>query len=102
MPEVRGRASELDADLHLAGLTRTKKYNAALLILLSSGVGQDEFLAIPDVKSEHYQSAVGVDHEGLSLFLDSLISRATPSNNNWYLHKDALAAAAVGHGLVGG
>lgn len=64
----------------------------ALLLLLRPLMLQEHFAAAGDPSGHQDERAVGVDSQRLGFLLEVFAKRIIPTNTNWNLHENALAA----------
>jgi len=106
-PEARSGGEKFDADALAAIAGFTEINDAAFLLFVSFGVGEDNHFAVVDLMLEHEQAAVGVDDDGLANFLKFLAIVSAARGLHAHLVEDASAAARrfvehFGHGNMFG
>jgi hypothetical protein len=90
---VGSRGEEFDADALAAIAGFAEIDDAAFLLFLRFGVGEDQHFTVVNFVLEHEQAAMGVDDHGFADFLELLAVVAAARGLDAHLVKDAGAAA---------
>lgn len=92
-PELRARLGKFQADFGFAVANGAEEHHVAFLIFFGHVVLHFEAASAGDAILERDQSAVGVDGQGVGLFLERFALRVFAADEYAHLHKNTLAAA---------
>lgn len=95
-PEMRAGAQELDADACAFIGSVPQIDDAALLLFLGDGIDQDEVGAHFEILVDIKKGAMGVDDDGLAVFVEFLATVIAAGDAHGYAGEDARAAAKIG------
>lgn len=95
-PEVRGGGEEFDADASALFGGVAEVDDAALLLFLGDGIDEDEVGAHFEILVDIKKGAMGVDDDGLAVFVEFLATVIAAGDAHGYAGEDTRAAAKVG------